>query len=87
MNKRNIKPRVKGVRAMPQVPPEGSVGRDLIWGAAGVAQELGVTTRKAIYLLERRLIPGQKIGAGWVVSREALRAHFAGTATKEGAAA
>ena len=45
---------------------------DLLWGANAIAEHLGVSVRKAFYLLEKGLIPGRKIGAGWAVSRAKL---------------
>ena len=52
-------------------------GLDIVWGAQAIGAEIGVGARRAFYLLERRLVPGRKIGATWCASREALRRHFA----------
>lgn len=45
---------------------------DLLWGANAIAEHLGVSERKAFYLLEKGLIPSRKVGAQWVVSRAKL---------------
>ena len=45
---------------------------DYLWSAGSIAKALGVSERKAFYLLEKGLIPGRKIGAGWAVSRARL---------------
>jgi hypothetical protein len=63
--------------------PEGaahhpSIGGDLIWGAAAIAAELGIGERKAFYLLDRKLIPGRKVGSLWCASRRQLRAALCG---------
>lgn len=50
---------------------------DLLWGAAAIARELNLKTRKAFYLLEAGQLPAKKIGKQWVSSRHALRDHFA----------
>ena len=49
---------------------------DLVWGASGIAQAIGITTRQANNLLDRRIIPAKKLGHKWVISREALVAFF-----------
>jgi hypothetical protein len=48
-------------------------GRRLIWGAAAIAAELGVPTRKAFYLLEKGLAPANKVGNQWVSTPDKLR--------------
>jgi hypothetical protein len=55
-----------------------NIAGDLIWHASGIAHELGVTERRAAYLLSRRLIPARQIGAVWVASRRELRAALCG---------
>lgn len=50
---------------------------DLIWGAEAIAEALNLkTTRQAFWFLENGHIPCRKIGRRWVVSRQALKAHF-----------
>ena len=55
---------------------EPSLGDDLVWGAEGLARELGINRRRAFYLLQKRLVPARKLGALWVISRNALRRHL-----------
>jgi hypothetical protein len=55
---------------------EAPLGDDLVWGAEGLARELGINPRRAYYLLERKLVPARKLGALWVISRSALRRHL-----------
>jgi hypothetical protein len=45
---------------------------DLVWGAAGVAQVLGLTERQAFFMLEKKKIPAKKVGGRWCVSRSRL---------------
>lgn len=45
---------------------------DLVWGAEGVAQVLGLNKRQAFFLLEKKKIPAQKVGGRWCVSRARL---------------
>jgi len=55
---------------------------DLIWGAKTIAREIGQSERMAFYLLEKRLIPGMKIGGRWCSSRGALKRRFEALAVK-----
>jgi hypothetical protein len=48
----------------------------LIWGAKAIAEELGVSPRKAFYLLESGAIPARKVGNLWVADRGKLRTFF-----------
>jgi hypothetical protein len=61
-------------------PPAASLADDLLWGAAAIARELGVTRGKVFYYLETGTIPSKKIGGIWVGSRAALHEHFRGAA-------
>jgi hypothetical protein len=61
-------------------PPEDRLAADLIWGAKAIADEIGVGTRKAFYLLETGAIPARKINGLWVSSRSQLRARLLGEA-------
>jgi hypothetical protein len=56
----------------------GSIGDDLIWGAAAIGDEIGVDERKSFYLLEHEHIPARKVGNLWVASRRELRAKLCG---------
>lgn len=60
-------------------PPHGNLRQsqlDLVWGAEAIAASLGVSTRRAFYLLERNELPAQKVGGRWVVARSRLRDFF-----------
>jgi hypothetical protein len=51
---------------------------DLVWGGKSIAAELGISTRKAFYLLENEMIPARKVGGLWVGSRRQLRVALLG---------
>jgi hypothetical protein len=55
----------------------GAWSDDLVWGAPGIAVEIGRTERQAIHLLTTGKLPAKKIGGRWVSRRSALRALFA----------
>jgi hypothetical protein len=55
-----------------------NLGSDLLWGARAIADEIGVSPRKAFYLLESGAIPAQKIRGLWVGSKRRLRASLTG---------
>ena len=56
-------------------------GLDLLWGAAAIAAELNLKSRRqAFHLLETGALPARKIGKQWVASREKLRQHIIGEA-------
>lgn len=57
-----------------------ALSSDLLWGARSIAEEIGVSPRKAFYLLESGAIPAQKIRGLWVGSRRKLRASLTGEA-------
>lgn len=61
------------------LPTDGgdSLADDLLRGVKPIAEFIGESERRTFYLLERRYIPGGKIGAAWVASKKVLRAHFA----------
>jgi hypothetical protein len=50
---------------------------DIIRGASAIAAEIGVTRRKAFYLLENKRLPAAKEQGVWISSRSALRRHYA----------
>jgi len=52
------------------------IAADRLSGAKAIAAFLGVTPRRAVYLLESGLIPAGKEGRTWVASRQALREHY-----------
>ena len=49
---------------------------DILWGAAAIGEELGLSERQAYHRLERGQIPARKIGASWAASKSALRKLF-----------
>ena len=49
---------------------------DLIWGAAAIADEIGLTLRQAQHQLDRGILPAGKQGRTWVASKQRLRQHF-----------
>jgi hypothetical protein len=71
--------RAEAVGAPPPATTEHpSIASDLLWEAPAIAAEIGVSTRRAYYLLDHHLIPGRKIGGLWVASRRQLRAALCG---------
>jgi Helix-turn-helix domain len=50
-----------------------TLGNDLIYGAAAIANYLGMKPRVVYHWLERGELPAQKLGAQWVCSRAKLR--------------
>jgi hypothetical protein len=56
---------------------------DLLWGADAIGKAIGRSSRQAFYLLERRMIPGTKVGKLWCASRRRLLATLAGEERKE----
>jgi hypothetical protein len=65
---------------MSDVPSPGKLSDDLIWGAAAIADEIGISRRKVYYLLEGGKLPARKIGDLWVGSRRTIRAALVGDA-------
>lgn len=67
---------------MPEGHPTETENRrddpDFLWGAKAIATDLGITTRRAFYLLEQGMIPATKIGSLWVAGRSKIRAHLLG---------
>ncbi|MFM9859264.1 hypothetical protein RUR49_12370 [Pseudoxanthobacter sp. M-2] len=50
---------------------------EVLWGARSIAQPLGVSERRAFYMLETGAIPGAKKVAGrWAITRARLRELF-----------
>jgi hypothetical protein len=58
--------------------PASNPQHDLCWGAASIAEALGVSERRAFWLLENELIPASKIGRTWCASRTRLLTHCSG---------
>jgi hypothetical protein len=45
----------------------------LIWGADRIAAEVGLDRAAAYHLLNRGLLPAQKVGRKWATTRDRLR--------------
>jgi hypothetical protein len=56
---------------------DGSPTLELIWGAAAIGKELGLTPRQCVHQLESGRLPARKHSGKWVASRTGLRLHFA----------
>ncbi len=52
------------------------IGQDLLWGVRAIAADINQPERKTVYMLERGLLPGGKVGARWVASKSAIAEHF-----------
>jgi hypothetical protein len=49
-----------------------------LWGAAAIGAEINRTERQAHYMLERGLLPAEKIGKSWVSTPRRLRDRLLG---------
>jgi hypothetical protein len=58
-------------------PGERPLADDLLEGAVAIGDFIGVPTRRALWLLDQRAIPADKLGQRWVASRRELRSFFA----------
>ena len=52
------------------------IAADRLSGAKAIATFLGITPRRAVYLLETRQVPAGKEGRIWVASKQAMREHY-----------
>jgi len=52
------------------------IAADRLSGAKAIATFLGITPRRAVFLLERGFLPAGKEGRTWIASRRALREHY-----------
>ncbi len=50
---------------------------DLLVGTKEIARFTGETPRRVFYLLEKRMIPGFKVGFKWYGRKSRLRDHYA----------
>ncbi|MDH3668007.1 MAG: helix-turn-helix domain-containing protein [Paracoccaceae bacterium] len=57
---------------------------DFIHGADGLAEYLGVSTRRSFYLLESGQIPAAKIGRRWVTRASAIDDYINAQLQKDG---
>lgn len=53
-----------------------SLSEDLLDGAEEIARFLGWPRRRVFYLLEKKLIPGFKVGNRWTARKSRLQRHF-----------
>lgn len=58
---------------------DNDLANDKLKGVAEIAEFIDEPQRRTNYLLERKLIPGWKIGAIWHSSKAKLRAHYSGS--------
>jgi hypothetical protein len=56
---------------------DGSPTLELIWGAAAIGKELGLTPRQCVHQLESGRLPARKQSGKWVASRAGLSRFFA----------
>jgi len=54
---------------------------DKLRGVREIADHIGESDRRTVYMLDRKQIPGLKIGRIWYSSRTALRECFTAGAT------
>jgi len=57
---------------------EPALSNDVLWGCTAIATEINRPEHITFRLLQRGLIPAEKMGAIWVTTRTRLRAHFNG---------
>ena len=55
---------------------DDKIADDVLWGAAAIAEEIGLPVREVFYQLELGRLPAKKVGAIWVASRTKLRDHL-----------
>jgi hypothetical protein len=67
----------------PSSSTPGAVVDDILEGADAIARFLGVTPRRAKYLIERRLIPYGKLGGRCLASKQRLVQHLHALAAGE----
>jgi hypothetical protein len=49
---------------------------NVVWGASGIAREIGLSRRATFHLLEAGRLPAKKVGGRWVAHRESLNDFF-----------
>ena len=69
----------------PTLNTETTLRDDLLDGVPAFARFTGFTERRCYYLLERRQLPGGKLGKKWAGSKEVVR-QFLANLTGGGAA-
>lgn len=60
--------------------------QQFLWGAGEIGDAIGVTKRRAFFLLENNLIPCRKVGGRWVANRNDLMAFLRNEVTAGDAA-
>jgi hypothetical protein len=53
-----------------------------IWGARSIGVEIKKSEKATHHLLEKKVIPADKVGGVWVTTPRRLRAFFAGEAKR-----
>ena len=56
-----------------------------IWGVKAIAEVIGRSQRQTFYMLEKGLLPAEKIGKSWVSNLKKLRTRFEGDVSPRGA--
>ena len=54
-----------------------TVAADLLSGVDEIAAHIGESHRRVYYLLERKMLPGFKLGARWYLRKSTLQTHIA----------
>ncbi len=49
---------------------------DVLWGAEAIGSEIRRSARQTFHMLERGLLPAQKVGRLWCATRGDLRRRF-----------
>jgi hypothetical protein len=52
----------------------GAGASDLVWGAGGIAEVIGLPRAAVYHKLDRGHLPARKVGSQWVASRKRLLA-------------
>lgn len=61
---------------LPAVTTDEDLADDLLWGAQAIADFVGIKKRKAMWKIERGLIPARKNGLDLVASKREIIEHF-----------
>ena len=55
-----------------------TVQADALWGASAIAAFIGVSRRRAFFLLQAGILPARKVGGTWCALKSALLAYLRG---------
>ncbi len=58
------------------MPEQQTESLDIIWGAAAIAEHIGIPKRKLDYLLKQNAIPARRVGSRWVARKSELNEFF-----------